>query len=319
MEIRFTHGRRRLHGRMKSRCSMKSSNRTITRIIVTSSCVLAGNALLAFLVAAFIIPHDIIAGGVTGIGIVLNKLIPQMDVSMFILVLNLLLLALGLVVLGKKFFVTTVASSFLYPLLLRFFQQIPGIDSLTDDPVLAAIFAGCLLGVALGLVMRVGSSTGGTDVLNLVLAKWLHLPVALFVYLGDILVVAAQAPFFTPEQILLGILVLVLESIVLDKAMVLGKAQTQLFIISDAYEQIREMFLEDLEAGVTMTVIETGRLRQPQKGVLCVIPQRKLYSATQMIQRIDPMAFITITQINEVRGRGFTMDRKQAAEKTPKA
>lgn len=297
---------------------MKPYDKKPKKILVTTLCMLAGNALLAFLVAAFIIPHDIIMGGTTGIGIVLNRLIPGLDVSLLILILNLLLLVLGLVVLGKKFFLTTVASSVLYPVMLGFFQRIPGIESLTADPVLAAIFAGVLMGVALGLVMRVGSSTGGMDILNLVMAHWLHLPVALFVYLGDIVIVGGQALFSSSEQILLGILVLVLETIILDKAMILGKAQIQIFVVSEQYEEIRMMLLNEIEAGVTMTMIETGRLEREQKGVLCVIPQRKLYNATHRIQDIDPMAFITITQINEVRGRGFTVARNEISAPSKK-
>ena len=290
---------------------MKPYDKPAKRAAVTTLCMLAGNALLAFLVAAFIIPHDIIMGGTTGIGIVLSRVLPGLDVSLLILILNLLLLLLGLVVLGKKFFLTTVSSSVLYPVMLGGFQRIPNIESLTADPVLAAIFAGVLMGVALGLVMRVGSSTGGMDVLNLVFAHWFHLPVAIFVWLGDIIIVGGQALFSSSEKILLGILVLVLETIILDKAMILGKSQIQIFVVSEKYEAIRTMLLNEIEAGVTMTMIETGRLEKEQKGVLCVIPQRKLYNATHRIQDIDPLAFITITQINEVRGRGFTVSRNE--------
>ena len=290
---------------------MKPYDKPAKRAAVTTLCMLAGNALLAFLVAAFIIPHDIIMGGTTGIGIVLSRVLPGLDVSLLILILNLLLLLLGLVVLGKKFFLTTVSSSVLYPVMLGGFQRIPNIESLTADPVLAAIFAGVLMGVALGLVMRVGSSTGGMDVLNLVFAHWFHLPVAIFVWLGDIIIVGGQALFSSSEKILLGILVLVLETIILDKAMILGKSQIQIFVVSEKFEAIRSMLLNEIEAGVTMTMIETGRLEKEQKGVLCVIPQRKLYNATHRIQDIDPLAFITITQINEVRGRGFTVSRNE--------
>ncbi len=81
-------------------------------------CIVAGNALLAFLVAAFIIPHDIVMGGTTGIGLVLNRLFPGLDVSLVILILNVLLVLLGLAVLGKKFALSTVASSLIYPVLL---------------------------------------------------------------------------------------------------------------------------------------------------------------------------------------------------------
>ena len=271
--------------------------------------ILAGNALLAFLVAAFVIPHDIIMGGTTGIGLVLDGVLP-IETAGIVLILNLILLLAGLLVLGKKFFLTTVASSVLYPMMLGFMQRIPGIGSLTDNELLAAIFAGVLMGLALGMVMRVGSSTGGVDILNLMLHKWCHLPVAVFVYLTDFAVVGGQAFFHKPEKLLYGIVVLVLETIVLDQVMLFGTDQIQIFAISSRYEEIRHRLLKDLEAGVTMAMIETGCLEQQQKGVLCVIPNRKLFAATELIQEIDPEAFITVTKIKEVRGRGFTKERQ---------
>ncbi len=271
--------------------------------------IVVGNALLAFLVAAFVIPHDIIMGGTTGIGLMLDGILP-IETAGIVLILNLILLLAGLLVLGKKFFLTTVASSVLYPVMLGFMQRIPGIGSMTDNELLAAIFAGVLMGLALGMVMRVGSSTGGVDILNLMLHKWFHLPVAVFVYLTDFAVVGGQAFFHKPEKLLYGIVVLVLETIVLDQVMLFGTDQIQIFAISSRYEEIRHRLLKDLEAGVTMAMIETGCLEQQQKGVLCVIPNRKLFAATELIQEIDPEAFITVTKIKEVRGRGFTKERQ---------
>lgn len=288
---------------------MRPYDKPLKKVIITTLCILAGNALLAFLVAAFIIPHNIVMGGTTGIGIVLGRFFPDWDISLIILVLNVILLILGLIVLGKKFAVTTVASTLLYPVFLGIIERIPGIGSLTDNALLAAVFAGCLMGIALGLVMRVGSSTGGMDVVDLVLAHVTHIPVAFFVYLLDIIVVLGQAFIVPPEQVLLGIIVLVLESLVLNRAMLLGKSQTQLFIVSKEHEAIREMLLDKLNAGVTMSIIESGKLAIPGKAVLCVIPPRKAYDAIQLVHSIDQHAFITVTQIKEVRGRGFTEAR----------
>ena len=284
---------------------IKKSGRTA----ITVASIIIGNALLAFLVAAFIIPHDIIMGGTTGIGIVLGKVL-HFDTAVFILALNVILLIVGLIALGKKFFLSTIASSLLYPAFLELFQRIPGIDKLTDDPLLAAIFAGVLMGISLGLVMRVGSSTGGMDVVNLVLNKFFHRPVSLYVYLTDFIVIGGQAIFAKPQDTLLGLLVLALETLALDKVMIIGKSQMQIFVISSKYEEIRTLLLTKLEAGVTMTMIETGCFGEMQKGVLCVIPQRKLYAATELINSVDPNAFTTVTKINEVRGRGFTKERE---------
>ncbi len=272
------------------------------------SAILAGNILLGFAVAAFILPSGVIMGGATGVGIVLARFIP-LDTATIVLCVNLMALALGWAVLGWRFVVATIASSLLYPIFLGAAQRIPGIDQLTADPLLAALLGGGLVGIAVGLVMRVGSSTGGTDVVNLVLHKWTHIPVSAAVYLTDIVIMVAQALFSDPEQILYGVVLLVVETIALDRVMLLGQSQIQLFVVSSQYEKLRQKCLTELQAGTTMVHIETGRTRTPQRGVLCVIPPRKLYAAQALIQSVDPHAFLTITQIKEVRGQGFSSER----------
>ena len=270
--------------------------------------VLVGNAILAFTVAAFIVPHGVIMGGATGIGLTIAHYVP-VDLSIIIFIVNSILFVLGAAVLGKKFAVATIASTFIYPTFLSIVQKIPGIDGLTDNLMLATLYAGALLGVGIGLIVRVGSSTGGTDIVALVLNKWFHIPVAGLLYVIDFLVLGGQVFFSDTEQIMYGVLMLVLETAILNKVMFLGQSQIQLFILSEEYEHIREKMLKELDAGVTMVHVETGYGQENQKGVLCIIPNRKLYSVKELVQSIDPKAFITITQINEVRGRGFSMER----------
>ena len=284
---------------------MKSS---LKKHVNTVFGVLVGNAILAFTVVAFIAPHGVIMGGATGIGLTIAHYVP-VDLSIIIFIVNSILFVLGATVLGKKFAVATIASTFIYPTFLSIVQKIPGIDGLTDNLMLATLYAGALLGVGIGLIVRVGSSTGGTDIVALVLNKWFHIPVAGLLYVIDFLVLGGQVFFSDTEQIMYGVLMLVLETAILNKVMLLGQSQIQLFIISEEYEHIREKMLKELDAGVTMVHVETGYGQENQKGVLCIIPNRKLYSVKELVQSIDPKAFITITQINEVRGRGFSMER----------
>lgn len=284
---------------------MKSS---LKKHVNTVFGVLVGNAILAFTVVAFIVPHGVIMGGATGIGLTIAHYVP-VDLSIIIFIVNSILFVLGATVLGKKFAVATIASTFIYPTFLSIVQKIPGIDGLTDNLMLATLYAGALLGVGIGLIVRVGSSTGGTDIVALVLNKWFHIPVAGLLYVIDFLVIGGQVFFSDTEQIMYGVLMLVLETAILNKVMLLGQSQIQLFIISEEYEHIREKMLKELDAGVTMVHVETGYGQENQKGVLCIIPNRKLYSVKELVQSIDPKAFITITQINEVRGRGFSMER----------
>lgn len=283
----------------------------VATILKTAAAILFGNALLAFVVAAYILPNNIVMGGTTGIAIVLGKFFP-VNTALVVFVLNTILLFVGLAVIGKKLFFTSIASTLLYPTLLAVMQKIPNIGSFTRNTLLAAIFAGVLMGVSLGTVMRVGSSTGGMDIANLVFAKLFHRPVAMFVYISDIVVVGAQAAVSTPEQIMLGIVVLALESIMLDKTMVYGLSQNQVYVVSARYSEIRRRFLTELKAGVTMSYIQTGCLGEQEKAVMCVIPTRKLYAANEIIRDVDPDAFVTITKIKEVTGGGFTTERRFA-------
>lgn len=275
--------------------------------------VLIGNALLAFTVAAFLVPHGIIMGGATGIGLTISHYLP-IQLSLIILVVNACLFLLGAVTLGKKFVITTIASTFLYPACLTVMQAIPGITGLTDNIMLATLYGGALLGLGVGVIVRVGSSTGGTDILALVFNKWFHVSVAVLMYIVDFAVLGAQAVFSDSEQIMYGILALVIETVMLNRVMMMGQSQIQLFVISEKYEEIRERMLKEQDVGVTMVHVETGFGKENKKAVLCVIHNRKLYATNEMIHAIDEKAFITISQINEVKGRGFTIERESYSE-----
>lgn len=275
--------------------------------------VLIGNALLAFTVAAFLVPHGIIMGGATGIGLTISHYLP-IQLSLIILVVNACLFLLGAVTLGKKFVITTIASTFLYPACLTVMQAIPGITGLTDNIMLATLYGGALLGLGVGVIVRVGSSTGGTDILALVFNKWFHVSVAVLMYIVDFAVLGAQAVFSDSEQIMYGILALVIETVMLNRVMLMGQSQIQLFVISEKYEEIRERMLKEQDVGVTMVHVETGFGKENKKAVLCVIHNRKLYATNEMIHAIDEKAFITISQINEVKGRGFTIERESYSE-----
>ena len=278
--------------------------------------ILAGNLSIALGVAGFIVPNSIIMGGSTGISLVLGHAFGA-DLATAVFILNMLLFILGAGVLGRKFALTTIASSILYPALLALFQRIPGIQSLTGNELLAAIFAGLLMGVGIGLIVRQGASTGGTDILAMVLNKYTHLSVALLLYVVDFIVLGMQTFFSQPEQILYGILSLLITTGVMNQVVLLGQAQLQLIIISERFEVLRDRLLRELDAGVSMLYMETGLAKEQQKAILCVIPQRKLYAANAPIQQVHPGALTTISRVKEVRGRGFSLDRVPAVPQEP--
>ena len=286
-------------------------------LLLSSAAIFIGNGIIAFIVCAFVRPHGILIGGSTGMGIILDKVIHKLPfvpaetdlVAAIVFVINIVLLILGLVFLGKKFFFSTIASSLIYPVQLFVLQKIPGIDSICDDPTLAAVFSGLLVGIALGVIMRVGASTGGTDAIAMVLNKWFHAPVSLILYIIDAIIIISQLFVSSPRGILLGILVIIIDSIMIEQTMIFGKSMVQIFVVSAEHEAMRNKLLDELDAGVTMTMIETGLLKQPQQGIICVIQPRKVHSAVELIRSVDPDAFVTVTKLKEVRGHGFSMER----------
>ena len=208
--------------------------------------IFAGNVSNALAVAAFIVPNSILIGGSTGISLTLQHAF-GLELTVTVFAFNVLFFVLGAWVLGKKFALSTVASTLLYPALLALFQRIPGIDALTENDLLAAIFAGLLLGIGIGLIVRQGASTGGTDILAMVLNKFTHAPVAVLLYVVDFIVLGMQAFFCTSEQILYGVLSLLITTAVMNQVVLFGQAQLQLLIVSEKYEALREKLLRDLD------------------------------------------------------------------------
>lgn len=278
-------------------------------MLKTASYVFVGNTIIAIAVRAFVIPVGLVMGGATGIGLTVNHYMPELELSTIIFVCNAILFLLGAIVLGKKFALKTVLSTIFYPVMLEVVGRIPGIGAITDNALLAVVYAGILLGFGIGIIMRAGASTGGSDIVALVLSKGTRIKVAICMYIVDFIIIGLQIPISTGEEVLYGILALIISTIVLGRVVVLGQSQIQLFIVSKKHQEIRCRLLEDVDVGVTLLHIETGLESREQNAVLCVIPNRKLHDINKMIQEIDAKAFMTISQIHEVKGRGFTLER----------
>ena len=200
--------------------------------------ILLGNAILAFGIAAFVLPHGMITGGATGLGLVTSRAF-GVDLSVAVAVYNIILFAVGAFVLGKKFALTTIVSTIVYPMFLSFFTQQQWIATMTNDILLSAIYAGIMVGLGVGIVIRFGASTGGLDIPPLILNKKLGIPVAVSMYFFDFTVLLLQVVISTKEQVLYGILIVILSSIVLGYVSLAGQKKVQVMIISRHYQEIR--------------------------------------------------------------------------------
>lgn len=271
--------------------------------------IFAGNTIYALAVAVFILPNGLITGGTTGLALFFYNQF-GVPIQLFVSLFNVLMFALGALVLGKRFAFTTVISTFYYPFILSVFQGLPGLTRMTDDKLLSVIFAGLMIGAGIGAVLRVGASTGGLDIPPLVLNKKLGLPISATMNVIDTGILLLQMVFSDREGILYGILLVLIYTTVLNKVLLMGNSKMQVKIVTDRYEEVNEGIASELDRGVTLIKSRTGYLKQDGYMVLTVVNNRELVHLNQLIQQLDPKAFIIINQVNEVRGRGFTLNKK---------
>ena len=215
----------------------------------------------------------------------------------------------GLLVLGKVFALTTAISSFYYPAILAVFQSLFGEVRLTEDPLLATVLAGLMIGASIGVVIRAGASTGGMDIPPLVLQKWFRLPVSATMMLMDLVILMSQAMSSPMEKILYGVVMVIVYTIVLDKVLMLGESRTEVKIISPKADEIRTVILEQLDRGVTELHGAGGYTHEPSTVLLSIVSNRELPRLEKLVHSIDPACFLIISHVTEVRGRGFSISK----------
>ncbi len=271
--------------------------------------VLAGNTLYALGVTLFLLPSGLITGGTTGLGLVAEHFF-HVPLSTFVAVFNVLMFLVGLLVLGKVFALTTAISSFYYPAILAVFQSLFGEVRLTEDPLLATVLAGLMIGASIGVVIRAGASTGGMDIPPLVLQKKLRIPVSVSLYVFDCLILLLQALFSNVEQVLYGLVMVLLYTLTLNKTLLLGTGQMQLKVVSKKYGEISQAIQRQVDRGTTLFQSMGGFEQEQGCTVLTVVDRRELPKLTELVTEIDPDAFMVVNQVNEVRGRGFTSPKR---------
>ncbi len=271
--------------------------------------ILVGNTMYALAITIFILPNGLITGGTTGLALFFYHQF-GVPIQGFVTIFNVAMFVLGAAVLGKKFALTTVISTFYYPFILSVFQSLPALGKVTEDNLLAVIFSGLLIGAGIGVVIRAGASTGGMDIPPLVLNKKMGLPVSMTMNGMDTAILLLQIVFTDKEMVLYGILLVLVYTSVLNRVLLLGQAKMQVKIVTERYEEINQAIARDLDRGVTLFRSRTGHLKRDGYVVMSVVNNRELVQLNQLIQKIDPQAFIVIHQVNEVRGRGFTLKKE---------
>lgn len=271
--------------------------------------VLIGNLTYALSVKLFVLPANLMSCGTTGIGLVMNAFF-GIPLTLFIFVFNVVMLALGWWVLGRQFAMTTVISSIFYPAALELLNRVLGDMVVTEDMLLNVLFAGMGLGLSLGIVLRAGASTGGMDIPPLILKKKLRIPVSASLWAFDLCILVSQMMFHPLEDLMYGILLIIVISIALNKVMLLGTSKTEVKIISDEADRIRDAILSRVDRGVTMLQGKGGYRHQDTEVILSIVSNHELPKIEHLARDIDPNCFMIISHVTEVWGRGFSYGKK---------
>ena len=275
------------------------------QILKTLPVVALGNAVMAAGIVLFILPSGLITGGTTGLGIIAEHL-TGVPIPVFTAVFNAVMFLLGLVFLGKNFAATTLVSTVLSPVMLALVQKLAGDLVLCDELLMNVLFGGLLVGAAIAMVVRAGSSTGGMDIPPLLLQKYAGIPVSKSIYVFDFLIVCGQTLIVAPNMLLYGVLLVMVYTVTIDKMMAMGDAQIQLQIVSTEADAIRRAILQDVDRGVTLLHGQTGYFQRETDVLFTIISPRECHRTEQLVRKIDPDAFMIISHVTRVSGIGFS-------------
>lgn len=278
----------------------KSLKRKIFDYVVITVAALLYSAALSL----FLAPNMLAPGGVSGISIILNAVVPAIPTGTWMLILNIPILALGAWKFGIKFILSTIYCTVLTSC---FTNLLAPIGALTQDPLLAAIAGSSLIALALGAVFKAGSTTGGMDIIiKVIRLKLPHLKTGFLYLVEDVIIIALSAFVFQniDRALYAGICALVM-SFLLDLVLYGRDGAKLIFIISDSSEAIAQRILEELEVGVTFIQGMGAYSGKEKKVILCIIRKPLSPKVEEIVKEEDPMAFMIFSSATEIYGEGY--------------
>lgn len=267
--------------------------------------VTLGAFILAISVNLIFLPNQIVAGGASGLSIVLNELFGW-NVALTLYAINIPLLILCFLLLGKDVGLKTIYGSLINPFFIAITGSLP---PLTNNIFLATLYGGVLTGIGLGLVFRGNASTGGSAIISQIVNKYFKISLGVSVFVVDGFVIATALFVFTKDTVLFSLISLFIIGRVIDRVQVGVLRSKNLFIISDKYEAIHQIFIKELDKGVTLLPIEGGYTQKQGKIIMTVIPEKEFMAIKEAILAIDETAFFVALDASEVNGRGFSVKR----------
>ena len=278
-----------------------------------------GLIMTAFCLVMIFEPNNAVFGGVGGIGIILDDIL-AVPVSVIVLVINALLLIVGWVFIGKEFFLKTLYGSLAYPvyaflfeLLFNLFDKNIIVELYQTNGLLLVFFSAIIMGVGLGLAIKAGASTGGVDIIQAMLYKFLKIPYSKSLIMVEVpIILIGSIMNFTGSSgvlnALYAIAFIILSGYMMDAIIFSGFNVRATYIITNKPDEIKAEIFDKLDRGVTEIYTKGGYTGVDRKMLLCVLSSREFFILKDIIESIDPLAFIYAVRASEVHGEGFSYD-----------
>jgi uncharacterized membrane-anchored protein YitT (DUF2179 family) len=275
----------------------------VVRLICEYMVIAVASVFFAIAVSLFLDPNKLAPGGVTGIAIIINHFL-DMPTGTLVLIMNIPIMILGIWKFGIKFFISTIVATVMGSVFIDIVAKFP---VATNDMFLSALIGGILMGLSIGLIFKVGASTGGTDIIaRLLKIRFPHVETGKLFILVDIMIVLASAIAFRDIELAAyaGICVFV-SGKALDFVLYGGEGARLIFVISDKEEEIAQKFMTDLDSGVTYVNGIGAYTSADKKIIMCAMTKQMLPKAQDIVRDIDINAFIIVTSANEIVGEGY--------------
>ena len=269
--------------------------------------ILLGTLLYGFGFNGFILSNEIITGGLSGICALIYFASGQMiPVSISYFVINIILLAIALKILGLKFLLKTIFGVFSLSASLSLFEMLLPEPIIKNEPFMSIIIGACLCGSGLGLVFSANGSTGGTDIIAAIVNKYKNISFAkMMMYIDFLIIACSYVLFHSVEKMIFGYVVMGVMSYTMDM-LINGKRQSvQILVLSDKYEEIATHVNNDIRRGVTVIDGMGWYSKQPKKVLMILAKRNESVKIFRLIKSIDPKAFISQSNVVGVYGEGF--------------
>ncbi len=254
-------------------------------------------------ISLLIDPNDLAPGGVSGLSVVLNRIIP-LETGTIYLLINIPIMLLGIWKFGFRFIISTSWAILMISMSTNFFKPM---GALTEQPILASIFGGVLSAAGIGYVMREGATTGGTDIIVKCLKlKKPHLKTgSLFLALDIVIILTGGIVFKNADSVLYSLISVAITSVVLDMILYGRDEAKMIFIISNASEPITARILEELDTGVTHLTGSGAYKKEGKQVILCAVKKANAYKVEEIVRQEDSNAFMIISNASEIYGEGY--------------